>query len=273
MEISVIIPVYNEEKYISQCLTSLLAQSVKLNEILVADDGSTDKTPKIIERFPVKLFRHPHLGVSKQCNFLAKKAQGEILVRLDGDIYFSKDYIKKIIEPIVKGKAIATFSKEEYVANPDNIWSICWSFNSGLPADKRIPHDMPSEAWTFRAILKNEFLKVGGYSELGYGEDDKSVLVKLNKKAKEAKGAICYHYNPSSLSEVFYSSRFIGRGDIYNNRKLKGLAIHSIFNSFRAGLFGSIKNKKPEYLFFKIVFDLGMTVGILERFLLGKIWK
>ena len=253
MKVSVIIPVYNEEKYIPECLESLFSQTYKEAEVLVADDGSTDKTASIIKKYPVKLYQRPHLGVSEQCNFLAKKARGKILIKLDADMYYDKNYIKKIIGPILRGKTIATFSREEYVANPENVWSKCWSINSGLPIDKRIPENELDEAWTFRAILKKVFLNVGGYDNtLGYGEDDRSLLVKLGRPAAiPAPGAISYHYNPSSLSEVFFSSRFIGRGEIYRKRIIRGLLIHSFLNSVRAGIYGSLKHKIPRYLFFR----------------------
>lgn len=274
--VSVIIPVFNEQKYIKTCLLSLADQTVKPLEIIVVDDGSTDsskvKTQKLklqLKNQNLLIFEQEHQGPAKARNLGAKKAKGEILVFVDADMCFDKRYLEKLVEPIVIGEALATFTKEEYVANPENIWSQCWSINNYLLPTKRIPDDMPEKAWTFRAIKKGEFLKVGGYSNLGYGED-KSVLEKIGKPlAMVAPGAVCYHSNPTSISEVFICARWIGRGEGFKSNLFKALLIYSFFNSLRNGIGGSIKNKKPAYLIFKLVYDFGVLLGILERKFLG----
>lgn len=279
LSVSVIIPIYNEEKYIERCLSSLFKQTLRPLEIIVVDDGSTDSSKRKAQSAKLQakiknliLLEQKHRGVARARNLGAKKARGEILVFVDADMRFDRQYLEKLVEPIIAGKAVATFTKEEYVANPENIWSQCWSIDNYLPPTKRIPSDMPDKAWTFRAIKRDIFLKAGGYSDLGYGED-KSVLEKIGKPlAKVAPGAVCYHSNPASISEVFTSARWIGRGEWFKSNLLKALLTYSFFNSLRNGIQRGIKNKRPAYLIFKLVYDFGVFWGILER-LVFKIHK
>ena len=86
--ISVVIPVYNREKYIKECIDSVLNQTYQNFEIIIVDDGSTDKTVEIIESINderIKLFKNNHLGVSEATNFAFKQINGEYIALLDSD--------------------------------------------------------------------------------------------------------------------------------------------------------------------------------------------
>lgn len=271
-KVSVIIPTYNEEKYIVSCLDSLFTQTKKPLEIIVVDD-SIDNTYKILKSYipsdkkiAYQVFRTAHKGPAPARNLGAKEARGDILVFLDADMKFHKDYIRKIVAPIEKGREIATITKEEYVANSDNTWSKCWSINSYMPIHLRIDPDMPDTVINFRAIRRDIFFKTKGYKDVGYGEDV-TVLTQLKgAMAKVVKGAICYHYNPSSLSEVFFSARWVAKGSMLNHN-LHSLIIYSLPNSLRRGILESLKHKMLSFLVFKIVFDLAFFVGIMESML------
>ena len=109
MKVSVIIPTYNEEKDILNCLKSLYKQSVKNLEIIVVDDGSIDQTVELVQKEKVKLLKQSHLGTAQARNFGAANAHGEILVFVDADMTFDHKFIEKLIEPIQKLKVIGTF--------------------------------------------------------------------------------------------------------------------------------------------------------------------
>ena len=93
--IAVIIPVFNEEKYIVQCLDSCILQT-DLVEIITVDDGSTDQSVRIIKDYQekdsrIQLYRHEkeqHLGVSASRNLGVSKATSEWITFLDADDYF-----------------------------------------------------------------------------------------------------------------------------------------------------------------------------------------
>lgn len=257
--VSIIIPSYNEEKYIQKCLDSLLNQTYKKREIILVDDGSNDRTLEIAKKFPLVLLSQKHKGPGLARNYGASKAKGEILVFADSDMIYEKDYIKRLIAPILKGSTVGTFNKE-LIANKNNIWSRCWSINSDLkPGERDLGND--KELNIFRAIKKDLFDKISGFNpNFGY-YDDRSLSEKLCKKALLAKGAISYHFNPESLSEVFFSSRWIGRGGEFNK---------SFSNFFRFSILNSIRNSTKKvskgapfyFLVFKIVYDFGVFNGV-----------
>src|SRR4030043_470501 len=152
--VAVVIPVYNEEKVIRNCLQSLQKQNYTPVEIIVVDDGSTDKTLKIIGNWKLEignliLLKQNHLGPGPARNLGASKAKGEILVFVDADMTFDKDFIRDLVKPILEGKTIGTFSKNEMVSNKDNPWSICWNINRNVPNDQMLPVSYPNEAPVF----------------------------------------------------------------------------------------------------------------------------
>lgn len=261
--ISIIIPAYNEGRYIGQCIESLIKQTVKNFEIIVIDDGSTDDTKKIAENFDVSVISIFHAGPGQAKKEGIKFTRGEILVFFDADMYAAHDYIEKLIQPIINKKSVGTFSTAEYIGNTDNVWSQCWNINNNLPLTRRQKERDHLHGKVFRAILKNEYFQLGGFdSSQGY-EDDMS-LSKDNTRAFEVKDAICYHNNPESLSEVFVSARWIGRSPKLSFN-IKNLLRYSIFNSLRFSFLKIRKGAPMRFIFFKVIFDFGILAGIFFK--------
>lgn len=110
-DVSVIIPTYNVEKYIEQCLTSLLAQTYKNFEIICADDGSDDETVSIIKKFMIgdqriRLLELPHCGkAGVMRNWGIEKAVGEYCLFLDGDDFFEPELIEHALKRIREDQA------------------------------------------------------------------------------------------------------------------------------------------------------------------------
>lgn len=272
MQVSVVIPAFNEERSIGDCLKSLQQQTFKNLELIVIDDGSIDRTQEIVQQFPVKLLKQSHLGPGKARNLGAKVARGEILVFVDADMTFDKKFVEKLVSPIVEGKTIGTFSKEEMVANKANIWSQCWNFNKNLPIERMHPKNYPDTQRVFRAILKSEFERAGGFKPIGY-IDDYTLSEALGVLATNAPGAIFYHENPGSLEEIFRQARWIGKSE-YKRRKIKNELVMKIISMIRYnpllslvnGIIGSVKLSSLNYLIFKLVYDLAIEISLLGSF-------
>ena len=99
--ISVIVPVYNCEKYLDFCIKSLLCQTYKNIEIILVDDGSVDKSPQICDFYSgldkrVKAFHQTNLGVSAARNNGIDFSSGEFLTFVDSDDYISETYCEKL---------------------------------------------------------------------------------------------------------------------------------------------------------------------------------
>ena len=97
-KISVIIPVYNGEKYIERCVLSVVNQTYKNIEIMVIDDGSSDRTAEIIDdmRYEdkrIKVVKKKNEGVSSARNCGIEKSTGDYIMFVDADDYIEKDYL------------------------------------------------------------------------------------------------------------------------------------------------------------------------------------
>ena len=96
MKISVVIPAYNEEKYLKQCLASLKKQEVKPDEIIVVDNNSTDKTAQIAKKFGVIVLKESRQGITYARNRGFDEAKYEIIARCDADTILPPNWIKRI---------------------------------------------------------------------------------------------------------------------------------------------------------------------------------
>src|ERR1035437_9351910 len=96
MKISVIIPAYNEEKYLSKTLEAILTQDYTDFEVIVVDNASTDRTSDIAKSFSkVKVLFEGNKGTMWACERGRKQAIGEIIVRMDADCLPEKDWLSK----------------------------------------------------------------------------------------------------------------------------------------------------------------------------------
>ena len=94
MLFSIIIPVYNVEKYLNQCVDSVLEQDFTDYEIILVDDGSTDNSPTICDKYAekytqIKVIHKTNGGLSDARNFGIKEAQGDYLIFLDSDDFWN----------------------------------------------------------------------------------------------------------------------------------------------------------------------------------------
>lgn len=267
MTISVVIPSYNSGKTISGCLESLIKQNLKV-EIIVIDDGSSDNTQKLVQEFSqVKFLSQTHQGPGSARNLGAVKAQGEILVFVDADMVFEPNFINNLTLPIVRGKAKGTWSEEELVANWDSLWARCWNYNQNRPTAKMTGNI--GQRRVFRAILKSEFKRVGGFDRIGY-TDDWSLVDKLRFEPAVTLAKF-YHHNPDTLNEVFAHARWIGKRRYKFGKfgTLVTIVKSNIVFSLIIGLIQAVKFRTPAMVLFKLVYDLGITLGALENLCCG----
>ena len=104
--ISVIIPVYNNEKYIARCLDSVLAQTYSEWEAVVVNDGSTDNSGTIIRSYAekdarIRYFEQKNQGVSAARNLGIDQSHGEYILFLDGDDWLDENVLEKLFSVIM----------------------------------------------------------------------------------------------------------------------------------------------------------------------------
>ena len=93
---SIVIPVYNVEKYLKRTLDSVFNQTYQDFEVIVVNDGCTDKSMNIAKKYKAKIINNQRVGVSEARNIGAKQATGEYLLFLDSDDYWDKDLLEMI---------------------------------------------------------------------------------------------------------------------------------------------------------------------------------
>ena len=108
MKISVIVPVYNVYDYLDKCLKSLVNQTLKDIEILIVNDGSTDKSQEIIDKYSkkyknIKAFKKPNSGLSDTRNYALGHVTGEYITFVDSDDYVEPDMYMKMYEKAKSG--------------------------------------------------------------------------------------------------------------------------------------------------------------------------
>lgn len=99
--ISIIVPVYNVEKYLSKCVESILTQTYTDFELILVDDGSTDRSGKICDEYilkdsRIKVFHQQNKGVSAARNLGIENAQGEYITFIDSDDYITSQYLSDL---------------------------------------------------------------------------------------------------------------------------------------------------------------------------------
>ena len=102
---SVIVPIYNVEKYLSQCIESLINQSYENIEIILVDDGSTDKCAQICDEYAahdrrIKVVHKQNGGLVSARQAGSNEVTGEYIINVDGDDWISPDYCKKFADII-----------------------------------------------------------------------------------------------------------------------------------------------------------------------------
>ena len=106
--VSIIVPIYNREQTLERCLCSILRQTYKKIEILAVDDGSTDHTEQILEKYQkldgrIRVFRKENSGVSESRNLGMRMARGEYIQFADSDDWLPKNATESLLEGMRMG--------------------------------------------------------------------------------------------------------------------------------------------------------------------------
>lgn len=104
-EVSIIVPVYNSESYLRQCINSILNQTFKDFELVLIDDGSKDESGAILDKYEqedsrIIVIHKPNSGVSSARNAGIELIKGRYVLFIDSDDYVSDDYIQTMIQNI-----------------------------------------------------------------------------------------------------------------------------------------------------------------------------
>ena len=205
--VSIIVPVYNVDKFIKKCLDSILCQTYKNLEILLIDDGSTDSSGKICDEYAnidsrVKVYHQDNSGVSSARNLGLDHCNGELISFIDSDDFVEPNYIEILLDNYENNSQIV-ICKFDIYQNQDAV----------KPGFLKINGEFTSETYDFvktahgrvwGTIFSKELIADLRFNkELTIGEDA-LFLAELIKKSIKIKiiPNILYHYIERDGSEL-----------------------------------------------------------------------
>lgn len=184
--VSVLISVYNEEKWIKKSLNSILNQTYKRLEIIIINDGSTDNTLNILKKIKkkdkrIKIFNQKNKGLTKSLNIGIKYCKGKYIARMDADEISFKNRIKKQVLFLEKNKDYALVGG----------WRI--DINKNQKKKIKLPiNDKEIKEWLIRAcvishgsvMIRSKKLKKYKYDENFRTSQDYDLWIRMAKKEK-----------------------------------------------------------------------------------------
>ena len=193
-KISIIVPVYNTEKYLDKCLDRLANQTLEDIEIIVVNDGSPDNSQEIIDKYyklypnKIKAYKKENGGISSTRNFGLSKASGEYIGFIDSDDYLEYDMFEKLYNKAVSGNFDVTICNTTLFYE-DNTYekTLQMSINKDIINKEKVKKSMNyfyPVLWD--KIIKRELIynEDGTYLEFQYGVwyEDMQWLIKLYPK-------------------------------------------------------------------------------------------
>lgn len=204
IKFSIIVPCYNVEQYIEECVESVLEQTYPVWELILVDDASTDHTYEKIVQLSgqdgrIRAFTKEHGGLPHTRNYAIGYAVGDYLALLDGDDFWEKDHLRKVREIIDCSQAdMIIHNQHTYFTRDEKTPVIFFPETAeALTAAEKLEtvfsleHGLPGSAVV--TVYKMEFLKKNG---LHYGESYKcseDLDFFLAAVAKDPKISFAYH--------------------------------------------------------------------------------
>lgn len=169
IKISIIVPVYNMEKYLEKCLDSLVNQTLKEIEIIVINDGSKDNSINILKQYAkkyknIKIYDHDNQGISKTRNFGIEKAKGEYIAFIDSDDYVDTRMFEVMYERAKKDNLdIVVCDYYNYYENRNEIekFKIVDFEDTTISKDKSLIFQINPSPWN--KIYRKDLFKIKKY--------------------------------------------------------------------------------------------------------------
>lgn len=220
MKISLYIPCFNAQKYIEFCLDGVLRQTYRIDEIIVVDDGSTDKTDEIVSKFPVRIIKHKiNKGLAAARNTAIRNAKGEFIAALDADCVPEADWLENLMKNFTSQGIAGVGGRllESYTSSVADIWR---SVHMKQKHNKRF--SQPPFLFGSNVVFRKEnLLIVGSYNEKHRNNfEDFDISERLKSAGYTLKyqpKAIVHHLRKDNISSVL--STFWNWNLVYHQRQ------------------------------------------------------
>lgn len=220
MHFSIVIPVYKVEKYLQECVDSVLAQTLRDIEVILVDDGSPDNCPSICDDYArkdnrVKVIHKPNGGLSDARNFGLAQATGDYVQFLDSDDYLiSKTFFEEIKSVLDKEeKDLVIFGRVPFFDGGEipQIGQGCFSAINGMPKLEALEWLIKNDIFTINAcnkIIRRSVLTDNGIMfEKGRLSEDfdwtMQLIMAANSICGYDKKVYAYRRHPGSITQTF----------------------------------------------------------------------
>lgn len=269
--ISIIIPVYNAEKYIEKCLDSILQSKYDNYEIIIVNDGSTDKTEEIIKNYQIlykniKLITKNNGGSASARNVGLDNAQGEYIAFVDADDYIDMNYLNIMYEIMKKNDVDIVECDFNVVKNNNIIKGPSYNDLKNIDKNTKIITNIEKlEKFCSRkdylktAVLWNKLYKKDLFTDIRFvenkGIDDEFIIHKIIYKAKliaTTNMKLYYYYlsdnsqmrNKSSLKKIDNIEAIEDQMKFFEENGLSNLRKQLYYRYYRSIMYGYVYVKK-----------------------------
>lgn len=220
-KISVIVAVYNTEKYLDRCIESLLNQTYKNIELVIVEDCSTDSSRKLLKKYKgnknVKVFyNRENRGLSYSRNYGLKKSTGDFIGYIDSDDYVEPDYYEKLMSSIKDNKSDIAICDIKLVDEQTNKIQRCKCYANDFDVYSVVNNGFAASACN--KLFKRKNIEKYPFAEGKVNEDIAVVIPTVIQAKKISYADTCYFYvqrGGSIQNSKFSDKRF----DIFDGVK------------------------------------------------------
>ena len=220
-KISVIVAVYNTEKYLDRCIESLLNQTYKNIELVIVEDCSTDSSRKLLKKYKgnknIKVFyNRENRGLSYSRNYGLKKSTGDFIGYIDSDDYVEPDYYEKLMSSIKDNKSDIAICDIKLVDEQTNKIQRCKCYANDFDVYSVVNNGFAASACN--KLFKRKNIEKYPFAEGKVNEDIAVVIPTVIQAKKISYADTCYFYvqrGGSIQNSKFSDKRF----DIFDGVK------------------------------------------------------
>ena len=242
--ISIIIPVYNVEPYLSKCIKSIINQTYKKLEIILINDGSTDNSLKICKEYAkkdsrIKVINKKNGGLSSARNKGIENSKGKYLIFIDSDDYIDLTMVEKLYTNLLENNADISICNHYYDYQNNNLKVKSFPKDKLLVTEKEKYYNIYNDYSVATIIACAKIYKREIFNDIKYPigmvHEDEAIVLDILEKANR----ISYFNEPL----YYYVQR---QNSITNKFNLKRLDIITIHEN----RINKLKEKKDEYLLY-----------------------
>ncbi|HFH9836892.1 TPA: glycosyltransferase family 2 protein [Streptococcus suis] len=287
-KVSVIVPVYNGEKYLSQCVESILKQDYQNLEIILINDGSRDGTATICEEFKQKdsrvrvVHKPKNEGLGAGRNTSLEIATGEYIVFVDADDWIDPNHVSDLYDLMQRtGSDVAISNFTKYVEEegryllhigPEDYYEAVYTPEEWFAYQYGVPNNISScftVPWS--KMYKKSLFETVLYPTDGFGEDDRTtwkLYLMADKIAYMHRSSLIYRVNKESMTEVADLATVFGTVPVTERLEVLGLIGFDLEREIKAfewrgGINRDSKLRQGDIAAYK---ELNFRLKLLEKY-------